>query len=70
LARFSSLPSNTRLRARRESAGLSLSELARRSRISKGRLSQIERGLVAKTEELIRLATILECEIGDLVEVH
>lgn len=50
-------------KALRESTGLSLREIARRTSINPGRLSVIERGLIPTEEEAQRLRTVLGAAI-------
>lgn len=59
-----------RIRQRREEKTLSAAELARQAQISKGYLSEIESGSVARpsADILYRLATALGTSIADLLE--
>lgn len=59
------------IRKRRREQGISLTELARRSRISKGYLSQLEnssRGPRPSAEVLYRIAFALGTSVGTLME--
>ncbi|SER96913.1 Cupin domain-containing protein [Propionibacterium cyclohexanicum] len=57
-----------RLRLAREERGLSLSELARRSGIGKGTVSELENGLRgARLDTLFALSTALEIPLGALI---
>ena len=59
------------IRRRRREQGISLTELARRSRISKGYLSQLEnnaRGPRPSAEVLYRIAFALGTSLGTLME--
>lgn len=57
-----------RLRRMREERGLSLSELARRSGIGKGTVSELENGLRgARLDTLFALSTALEVPLGALI---
>ncbi|MFC7740799.1 helix-turn-helix domain-containing protein [Nocardiopsis composta] len=59
------------LRALREKAGLSLSELARRSDIAKGTLSQLESGSGNPTlETVFSLSNALEVPVSSLLAEH
>lgn len=60
------------IRKRREEAGLTLEELARRVECSKGTMSQIENGRpLARTgfEVVVRIAKVLAINLNDLVDV-
>jgi transcriptional regulator with XRE-family HTH domain len=50
----------TTWRRRRVGAGLTLSELARRSGVNKGDLSRIERGWPASVDQALAIARVLE----------
>lgn len=50
-------------KALRESTGLSLREIARRTDINPGRLSVIERGLIPTEDEAARLRAVLGAAI-------
>ncbi|WP_368496616.1 helix-turn-helix domain-containing protein [Herbiconiux sp. A18JL235] len=57
-----------RLRHARDERGLSLSELARRSRIGKGTISELENGRRgARLDTLFALSTALEVPLGELI---
>lgn len=54
------------LRSRRESAGLSVSELARRSGLTRGTIQNLESGRTAPTPETFRrLAEIVELQLSE-----
>lgn len=55
----------TPLRQLRLAAGLTLSEVARRSGINKGRLSIIERGVPPSLEEASRILAALQVAVAD-----
>lgn len=60
-----------RLRLAREDRGLSMSELARRSGIGKGTVSELENGLRgARLDTLFALSTALEVPLGTLIPNH
>ena len=52
----------TTWRQRRIAAGLTLSEVARRSGVSKGTLSRIERGWPASVDQALAIARVIEAE--------
>lgn len=53
---------------KREAAGLTMTECARRAGIDLGKLSRIERGIMPlKVPDIARLARALGCETKDLV---
>lgn len=53
---------------KREAAGLTMTECARRAGIDLGKLSRIERGMMPlKVPDIARLARALGCETKDLV---
>ncbi len=57
----------SRLKLTRVAAGLTQFEVFRRSGISPGRLSLLERGLISpRAEELAALARALKCDVGAL----
>jgi len=57
-----------RLKRMRVQRGMSLSELARRSGVGKGTVSELENGLrSARLETLFALSTALEAPLGDLL---
>src|SRR4029078_4087899 len=58
-----------RLRARRLERGLTMSEVAERSRLTAGSLSQLERDLTsASLSSLYRICAVLELRVGDLID--
>jgi transcriptional regulator with XRE-family HTH domain len=60
-------PIGSRLREARRARGLSLAELAQRSGLTKGFLSQVERDLTSlSVGSLLRLCSVLELPIGEL----
>jgi transcriptional regulator with XRE-family HTH domain len=52
-------PTQTTLRRMREAAGLSIRDLSERTGINRGRLSIIERGVVASPEEVTLILAAL-----------
>jgi transcriptional regulator with XRE-family HTH domain len=52
-------PTQTTLRLMREAAGLSIRDLSERTGINRGRLSIIERGVVASPEEVTLILAAL-----------
>jgi len=50
----------TPLRTWRRSKGVSIRELEKRTGINRGRLSQVERGIPATSDELAKIAKALE----------
>lgn len=56
------------LRAKREQAGLTLTELATRAHMELSKLSRIERGILKlKVEDLQILARVLGCDTGEIM---
>lgn len=55
---------------RRRELGLTLRDLARRTRISYLKLHYFEHGLRPREDEARRIAKALQCSVNDLVEVH
>ncbi|WP_292698499.1 XRE family transcriptional regulator [Microbacterium sp. 69-10] len=61
----------SRLRQARQERGLTLSELARRSRIGKGTVSELENGLRgARLDTLFALSTALRIPLGALIPAN
>lgn len=59
-----------RIKLRRQEAGISAAELARRATVSKGYLSEIEGGATPRpsADVLYRIATALQTTVADLLE--
>jgi transcriptional regulator with XRE-family HTH domain len=57
------------LRLARRAAGLTLRQLARRARVDHVKLHHAEHGRRLHDDELRRLAGVLGCQPGDLMEV-
>jgi len=58
-----------KLRARRLERGLTMSEVAERSRLTAGFISQLERDLTsASLSSLYRICAVLELRVGDLID--
>ena len=56
------------LRAKRQQAGLTMTELATRAGLELSKLSRLERGILKlKVDDLIALAEVLGCDVNELI---